>query len=73
LSRLIGICLVVAAIWCAVEVYTQGLDRAFGGVFATSTSEDEGEGRPWAGERAAGAFQRAYDKSGKRVEDQLGE
>lgn len=61
--------LLVVLVWGAVEVTTKGVDGAFGGLFA-GFQEPVEETRS-TGERAGDAFQRAYDKSTHRVDDQL--
>ncbi len=38
MQKLVGIIIIVVAIWVGIEVYTQGIDGAFGGVFATFSS-----------------------------------
>lgn len=64
MGRLMGFVCFAAALWVATEIYTQGLQGAFGGALAQS-AELEPVTRT---KHAAGAFQRAYDSSGKRVD-----
>lgn len=40
MQKLIGIVIIVIAIWVGIEVYTQGIDGAFGGVFASLSSNE---------------------------------
>ena len=71
MQRMIGIILIVLALWVGIEVYTEGTERAFGGLFASGSEEpDEQRSTP---QRAADAVQRAYDKSAERIDRQLGE
>ena len=63
------------AIWVAVTVYTEGADRAFGGLFAGSpgSSTLHATETRSAPERAREAVQRAYDESQARFDRALGE
>jgi len=71
-QRIAGLVFIVVFIWVAVTVYTEGVDRAFGGLFSgfSSGTLDAPANRPTS-DRAADAFQRAYDTSTRRVESQL--
>jgi len=77
MTKALGILIFVLAIWTALEVYTQGVDGAFGGRLAflgsgePQASVDEGE-RSWAGQRAADAFERAKEERLQRFEDASG-
>jgi hypothetical protein len=75
MGKLIAIVLMVIAIWVAVTVVTEGSDRAFGGLFAGSSSSSNAEGTDArsARERAGDALQRAYDVSEDRVDRAVGE
>ncbi len=66
MTRLLGLVVFVAALWAAVELHTEGVDGAFGGVFAQAASEPTARSR-----RAASAFQRAWDSSELRVDRAL--
>lgn len=68
MSRLLGFVLFAAALWVSAELYTNGVDGAFGGVLAQEVSKSEPLTRT---QHAAGAFQRAYDSSEARVERAL--
>lgn len=68
MRRLIGFGSIVLLVWAAVEVYTKGVDGAFGGRLASSGSVETVEQVGTASERAANAFQRAYDSSEHRVD-----
>ena len=58
------------AIWAGLEVFTKGTAGAFGGLFASGAEPRIESSTP---ERAAKAFQRAYDKSTSRVDKALDE
>jgi len=68
MGRVIAIGLIVLGIWGAVELYNNGIDGAFGGVFADAHEAPAERSTP---NRAADAFQRAYNKSEERVDRQL--
>ena len=75
MGKLLAIVLMVIAIWVAVTVYSEGTDRAFGGLFAGSlgsSTVDVTETRSTP-ERAGDAVQRAYDDSQDRFDRALGE
>jgi hypothetical protein len=72
MERMIGLLLIISAIWIGVEFYTEG-DQAFGGIFASddapavSLYEDE---RPAAAEpRSHGA--RPNNWAGERVRQKV--
>jgi hypothetical protein len=69
MGRIFAIALIVLAIWTGVEVYTKGVGGAFGGLLS---SFDPPRDRS-APNRAADAFQRAYNTSEKRVDRMLEE
>ncbi len=74
MANLFKIALALVAIWVAAEVYGSGVDGAFGGLFASrpDTSRLDAPANREAPDRpAADAFQRAYNKSEGRVEEQL--
>jgi len=68
MGRIIGMTLIVLAVWAAAEMYSEGLDGAFGGVLA---SGHEPSSDSSTSDRSADAFQRAYNKSEERVEKLL--
>lgn len=41
MQKLMGIVLMVVGIWVGIEIYTQGIDGAFGGIFASSRGAGE--------------------------------
>lgn len=76
MGKAIGILLIVTAIWVGLEVYTEGVNGAFGGRLAflgPETADQAPEEHRWAGERAADAFEAARDRRIDRVERQAGE
>lgn len=79
MTKALGILVFVVAIWTALEVYTEGVNGAFGGRLAwlglqdpEAAATEDGE-RSWAGSRAADAFDRAREERLQRFEDASGE
>ncbi len=76
MGKALGILAIVIGVWVGLTVYLEGVDHAFGGALAFFASDpagaDEPDGEPVTS-RAAGAFQRAWDKSERRVTDALGD
>jgi hypothetical protein len=75
MGKAFAIVLMAIAVWVAVTVYSEGTDRAFGGLFASSqgsSSLDSPAHRPTP-ERAREAVQRAFDESQDRFDRALGE
>lgn len=75
MGKAFAIVLMAIAVWVAVTVYSEGTDRAFGGLFASSqgsSTVDATETRSTP-ERAGDAVQRAYDESQDRFDRALGE
>ena len=68
MSRMFGLVGFVLALWVAMELYTNGLTGAFGGVLAEDPAASSAALRT---ERAVDAFQRGYDESIERVDRQL--
>lgn len=80
MRKLFGIIAIVLGIWIGAEVYAEGTDDAFGGLFAwlspvdpyaVDPDEDGSEEDSTAPERAGRAFQRAYNRSERRVDEAL--
>ncbi len=67
MGRILGLALVVLAIWVGAEVYTHGVGGAFGGLLSSLEAPAD-RSTP---DRAADAFQRAYNTSERRVDQQL--
>ena len=74
MAKLLKIVLILFCVWTAVEVYTEGVNGAFGGLFAGfADSTFEAPANRSTPDRAADAFQRAYNKSETRVDALLEE
>ncbi len=75
MRKIFTILLIAVAIWTGLEVYTEGVDGAFGGLFSRlpSASAVEAPATRSTPDRAADAFQRAYNKSEQRVDRLLRE
>lgn len=74
MAKAFGILAIVIGVWIGLTVYLEGTDQAFGGVFAFFASEPAGADDANDGpvtSRAAGAFQRAWNSSERRVDDAL--
>ena len=71
MRKVVAISLLVLALWTGAEVYKEGVDGAFNGLFAKGAGHRMTPGEPVAeratSHRTADAFQRAYDKSEDRV------
>ena len=70
MGRLIGLVLMVTAMYVGMEVYTKGTEHALGGAFARFAAEGEAEGPYDAGEttpqRAGTAVKRAHQVASER-------
>ncbi len=80
MGRLFGIVLILFGLWVGIEVYNEGTQNAFGGLFAffepvdpyAEDSDPEGtDPDAPVTKRAGRAFQRAYNKSESRVDEAL--
>jgi len=71
MGKIFGILLMVIGIWAGITVYTEGVDAAFGGLFAGSKRADgDASGRPITrrtGEAVGKAFQAYDDQTEKRA------
>ena len=74
MGRILGLLLVVAAIWATTEVYLHGTAGAFGGAFARIAGESatESDGRS-LGLRMGDSVGRAHEEANARREQLLGE
>ncbi len=81
MRRIMGILAIVLGVWIGAEVLTQGVDQAFGGVFARfglsqKLSKSDGErinpdGVPLpAAQRYRGAFDRGIERVDEALEKQ---
>ena len=74
MARLIGIVFIVLGIWVAMEVYTEGVEGAFGGVFAgwtkplSATDIDYADAYRSNLERVGDSVQQSLDEGMKRYE-----
>ena len=73
MGRIAVIGLMVLGIWVGLTVYNEGVDRAFGGIFAgfADSPAREAPDHRSTPNRAGDAFQRAFDKSESRVDAML--
>ena len=72
MQKVIGIVLVVVGVWVGVTIYSEGIDKAFGGLFARFSSSSEPE-RAGTLKRVQKSGSRARDLQLERIERQLGE
>ena len=54
-GKLLGIVLLVAAVWVGIEIYTNGTDGAFGGIFARFGPPSPHAGEPGSVGKRIGA------------------
>ena len=73
MARILKLALLLLFAWASVEFYTNGFDGAFGGLLAQQKTLIDRSEIALTSKRAAGAFQRAYDKSETRVDKMLEE
>lgn len=66
--RLFGLLLILLCVWTGVEIYTNGTAGAFGGLFSRFSEDLNAPAQRSTPDRAADAFQRAYNKSEDRVD-----
>jgi hypothetical protein len=69
MPRWLVIAVIACTTWIGLTIYTQGVERAFGGVFAHLglPSWEPAANHPTS-DRPEDAFQRAWNKSERRVE-----
>jgi hypothetical protein len=64
----------VVGVWVGAEIFTKGMDVAFGGALAFLSEEPApAEDYRWAGERAGDSVGRAHDAGEARRRHLLGE
>jgi hypothetical protein len=74
MAKAFGILLIVIGVWVGAEVFTKGVDGAFGGAFSILSGESAPEeDYRWAGERAGDALGRAHDETEARRREMIGE
>ncbi len=74
MAKLFGILLIVFAIWVGLSIYTEGTDRAFGGLltrFAPAAAEGQIRNTRPPLERIREKAQAAHDQQIDRIERQL--
>jgi hypothetical protein len=68
MGRIFGILFICLAIWVGIEIYFEGTQNAFGGVFASSAAPRDERTTP---QRAGDAVNRAHAASRERLEREL--
>lgn len=68
MGRVFGILMLVIGVWIAAELYTHGMDGAFGGVF--SKGADAESAKPIT-KRTEERVRRAFDESEERLQRAL--
>ena len=76
MGRIIGILLMVLAVWIGMEFYTKGSERAFGGIFAGAldpvvdyeVSEDGRSPTERVGDRVREDMQRGFQRTNDKVQ-----
>lgn len=71
MSRIVGMAFFVGVLWVGLELYTEGPDRVFGGVFGDGTVAEEDSGIRTV--KSAEKIQGAYDESIHRVDRLVGD
>jgi hypothetical protein len=74
MGKSIGLLLAVVAIWATVEIYTEGMDGAFGGRLASmGLADEDAESRAPVTERVGEAVRRAQSEQEARYDALLPE
>ena len=76
MGKAFGILFIVGMVWVGLEVYNEGTRNAFGGMFASLSSEpiSSEEDPPLSTPQRAGkAWERSQDAASDRFERQVGE
>jgi hypothetical protein len=71
MGRMMGMAFFVGVLWVGLEFYTEGPNRAFGGVFGDGTVQEEKSGMRAV--KSAKKIQGAYDESVNRVDRLVGD
>ncbi len=74
MSKVFGIALIVGLIWVGLEIYTEGTERAFGGVFARVglvAASPDGQPAPSPLDRIRARATDARDAQVDRIERQV--
>lgn len=70
MGRVFGILLLVVGLWVGAEIFTHGVDGAFGGILARGGDPATADSAPVT-RRAGDAVRRAYDQSEDRLDRAL--
>ncbi|MBW2244477.1 MAG: hypothetical protein JRH01_21035 [Deltaproteobacteria bacterium] len=76
MGKAFGLLFIAGLLWVGLEVYTEGTEHAFGGMFASMNTEPlnaDSEDRLSTPKRAGLAVERAHEAANARLERQLGE
>ena len=74
MAKAIGLLVFVCAIWAAFEVTTEGINGAFGGVFASADAPTNSPAESlFKAERAGAAVERAHQEREARLDKLLAE
>jgi hypothetical protein len=73
MGKIFGIVFIVAGLWIGMTIYTEGTDRAFGGIFASSSSSSPGDSEAASSplERIEQRGAEARNAQLERIESQL--
>ncbi len=74
MGRIFGILLIVIGIWVGLEIYTYGVDGAFGGrlsAFSGGTNSAQSSRRESVVQRAGNSVQRSMDTAAERYRSHL--
>jgi hypothetical protein len=73
MMKVFGILLIVVGVWVGITVFTEGSDKAFGGLFAGEKTEGESsDGRPLPArvkEQVTGAYQLQEERTLQNTRD----
>ena len=74
MQKVIGMGIIVLALWAAIELFTQGPADAFDGAFASFLDEEEREADyTWAPERAGNKLRTSHQERAEAIERMTGE
>ncbi len=69
MGRIFGLLMIVGLVWIGLEIYSEGVENAFGGILASGSADDSTAGRRLsAPERAGRALQRAHEERAQRFD-----
>jgi len=73
MQKIFGVLLILLAVWVAIEVYTNGTDHAFGGLFAGHSQAGVSESGPLttrARDRVSGAYRTHEERTLNQVDSE---